>query len=161
MTLWSAGATHALRNIHAADQAKMDPGLVELAEDGARVTSAEYVDVLLYQRNSFAERMAAFHERYDLLLSPTMPLPAFEAGRLTPAHGRYGDIWTNWSPFTYPFNLSQQPAVTVPMGLTRENLPAGLQIIGAFGADTLVLRAAAAFEAANLFPRLSAPRGSA
>lgn len=160
MTLWAGGAALALKGIPASERAKMDPGLVAVAEMGEGISAAEYVDALLYQRNALAARMAAFHARHDLLLSPTLPLPAFEAGRLTPAHGRYGDDWTRWTPFTYPFNLTQQPAASIPCGLTAEGLPAGLQIIGAFGADRLVLRAARAYEAVSAIPRLSAPRKS-
>lgn len=158
MTLWSAGAALALSKISARDRARMDPGLVAIAEAGEHVSGADYVNALLNQRNALGVRMAEFHRRHDLLLSPTLPLPAFEAGRLTPAHGRYGEDWTTWTPFTYPFNLTQAPAISVPSGLTRAGLPAGLQIIGAFGADRLVLRAAAAFEAAMPFARLDAPR---
>ncbi|CAN1561712.1 GatA Asp-tRNAAsn/Glu-tRNAGln amidotransferase A subunit and related amidases [Rhabdaerophilaceae bacterium] len=155
MVLWRAGAALALRPVSAEDRARMDPGLVGIAQQGEKLSASDYIDALLYQRNALAMTMARFHQRYDLLLTPTMPLPAFEAGRLTPAHGGYGDIWTNWSPFTYPFNLTQQPAISIPSGLTRMGLPAGLQIIGAFGADCLVLKAAAAFEAASPFARLS------
>ncbi len=160
MTLWAGGAALALKGIPASERAKLDPGLVAVAEMGEGISAAEYVDALLYQRNALAARMAAFHARHDLLLSPTLPLPAFEAGRLTPAHGRYGEDWTRWTPFTYPFNLTQQPAASIPCGLTAEGLPAGLQIIGAFGADRLVLRAARAYEAVSAIPRLSAPRKS-
>lgn len=153
-TLWCAGAALALRGVSAEDRQRMDPGLVAAAEAGDAMSAADYVNALLYQRNALAMTMARFHERFDLLVCPTMPLPAFEAGRLTPGHGRYGTAWTNWSPFTYPFNLTQQPAISVPAGLTEAGMPVGLQIIGAFGADRLVFRAATAFEAASPFPQL-------
>ena len=61
------------------------------------------------------------------------------------------DRWIAWSPYTYPFNLTQQPAASVPCGLTRAGLPAGLQIVGPRYADALVLRAARAFESARPF----------
>jgi aspartyl-tRNA(Asn)/glutamyl-tRNA(Gln) amidotransferase subunit A len=157
MTLWAAGAALALRSAGPEQRALMDPGLVAVAEAGARIDSASYVDALLNQRNALAFHMAQFHERFDLLLTPTLPLPAFATGRNTPAHGLYGDDWTRWTPFTYPFNITQQPAATVPCGLTSAGLPAGLQIIGASGSDSLVLRAAAAFEAARPFARVDAP----
>lgn len=161
MTLWSSGAALILRGLSAGDKARMDPGLVAVAEAGSRLSAAAYVEALLYQRNALASAMAAFHARYDLLLTPTLPLPAFEAGRLTPGHGRYGDDWTRWTPFTYPFNLTQQPAASVPAGLTEAGLPAGLQIVAAYGADALVMRAAQAFEKEVGFPKIAAPRGMA
>jgi aspartyl-tRNA(Asn)/glutamyl-tRNA(Gln) amidotransferase subunit A len=161
MMLWSAGAALALQPISAADRKRMDPGLVAVAEAGEKVTAPAYVEALLNQRNALALTTARFHERYDLLLTPSLAVPAFEAGRLTPAHGRYGEDWTRWTPFTYPFNITQAPAASVPCGLTAAGLPVGLQIVGPFGADRLVLRASAAYEAENPFARIAEPRRGA
>jgi len=102
--------------------------------------------------------MVHFHEKYDLLLTPQMPTPAIEAGRVTPADGSYGDNWLNWSPYTYPFNLTQQPAASVPCGFSSDGLPIGLQIVGPARCDHLVLRAARAFESARPFQFIDAPR---
>jgi aspartyl-tRNA(Asn)/glutamyl-tRNA(Gln) amidotransferase subunit A len=82
-----------------------------------------------------------------------MPITALEVGRVVPADGAFGDDWLNWSPYTYPFNLTQQPAVSVPVGLSSKGLPIGLQIVGRRGDDALVLRAARALEQAGAFPR--------
>jgi aspartyl-tRNA(Asn)/glutamyl-tRNA(Gln) amidotransferase subunit A len=158
-TLWSAGAALALAPFDAAQRARMDPRLVAIAVAGEGVSGADYIDALLYQRNALSQTMAKFHATYDLLLTPTLPLPAFEAGRDTPADGSYGDDWTRWTPFTYPFNITQQPAASVPCGLTKAGLPAGLQIVGALGNDLTVLRAARAFERAQPFAMIDAPRG--
>jgi aspartyl-tRNA(Asn)/glutamyl-tRNA(Gln) amidotransferase subunit A len=158
MTLWSAGAALALKAFPLEARRRMDPGLVAVAEAGERQPASAYVEALLFARNVLAGRMAAFMERFDLLLTPTLPLPAFAVGHDTPPDGSCGDDWVNWTPYTYPFNITQQPAASVPAGLTSSGLPAGLQIVGAFGADALVLRAARAFEAARPFPRVHAPR---
>jgi aspartyl-tRNA(Asn)/glutamyl-tRNA(Gln) amidotransferase subunit A len=89
--------------------------------------------------------MNLFHQRYDLLLTPTMPIPPFEAGLNEPS--RPDDSgWIDWTPFTYPFNLTQQPAASIPCGLTAAGLPVGLQIVGPMHRDELVLRAARAYE---------------
>lgn len=157
MTLWAAGAALALRSAGPEARARMDPGLVTVAEMGERIDGAAYVDALLNQRNALAFQMAQFHERFDLLLTPALPLPAFAVGRNTPAHGGYGEDWTRWTPFTYPFNITQAPAASVPCGLTSGGLPAGLQIVGPFGRDMLVLQAAAAFEANAPFARVDVP----
>src|SRR3546814_13239124 len=74
-----------------------------------------------------------------------MPIPAFAAREEVPA-GSDLQRWPQWTPFSYPFNLTQQPAISLPCGLTSEGLPAGLQIVGPRFADALVLRAARAFE---------------
>ena len=104
----------------------------------------DYLDAV-QRRAQLGVRMNRFHEEYDLLLTPTLPLAAFEAGR------EVSDVlkekrWTDWTPFSYPFNLTQQPAASIPCGLTRKGLPVGLHIVGPRYADALVLRAARAFE---------------
>jgi aspartyl-tRNA(Asn)/glutamyl-tRNA(Gln) amidotransferase subunit A len=98
--------------------------------------------------------MSAFHERWELLLTPTLPLPAFAAGREVP-EGSADRRWPSWTPLTYPFNLTQQPAASVPCGFTPDGLPVGLQIVGARHADALVLRAARAYESAHPQPTLT------
>jgi aspartyl-tRNA(Asn)/glutamyl-tRNA(Gln) amidotransferase subunit A len=77
-----------------------------------------------------------------------MPIPAIEAGRDAPADGSFGSDWVNWSPYTYPFNLTGQPAASVPIGKTKAGLPVGLQIVGPARKDHLVMRAARALESA-------------
>ena len=158
MTLWSSGAALALAKVSPEDRRKMDAGLVAVAEMGEKIPASAYVEALLFQRNALALQMARFHERYALLLTPSLAVPAFAAGRLTPEHGRYGEDWTRWTPFSYPFNLTQAPAASMPCGLTKAGLPVGLQIAGPFGADCLVLRAAAAFEAECPPATISTPR---
>ena len=96
--------------------------------------------------------MLGFHGRYDLLLTPTMPLTAFKVGLTGPEDGSFGDDWINWSPYTCPFNLTQQPAASVPCGLARNGLPMGAQIVGPLRADAMVLRAARAVERALAMP---------
>ena len=68
--------------------------------------------------------MRQFMEKYDLLVTPTLPIPAFEAGKLSPVDDGTGK-WVNWTPFSYPFNLTQQPAASVPCGFTKAGLPVG------------------------------------
>jgi aspartyl-tRNA(Asn)/glutamyl-tRNA(Gln) amidotransferase subunit A len=90
--------------------------------------------------------MGAFHERYHLLLTPTVAVPALPVGQdLTDP--KTESYWIDWTPFSYPFNMTRQPAATVPCGLTKAGLPIGLQIVGPLYAESLVLRAARAYEA--------------
>jgi aspartyl-tRNA(Asn)/glutamyl-tRNA(Gln) amidotransferase subunit A len=149
-TFWFAGAANLLAAFTPEQKKLMDPGLVGVAVEGAKITIAEYF-AATKAREAIGMAVAKFHERYDLLLLPTLPLPAFEAGRLTPVDQK-GEGWVDWTPFTYPFNLTKQPAATVPCGLTKAGLPAGLQIVGKLYDDTTVLRAAAAYEAAHPWP---------
>ncbi|MCE3556391.1 amidase [Pseudonocardia sp. RS11V-5] len=143
--LWFAGAAKCLEPYSAEQRARMDPALVEIAELGATYSATDFLGAMAV-RNDMGSLMGAFHRDYDLLLTPTLPIPAFEGGRETPSgEGR----WTSWTPFTYPFNMTQQPAATVPCGFTGEGLPVGLQIIGPRHADGRVLAAAHAFEQAT------------
>jgi aspartyl-tRNA(Asn)/glutamyl-tRNA(Gln) amidotransferase subunit A len=88
--------------------------------------------------------------KYDLLLTPTLAVPAFEVGIQGPTNINGREVQnTEWLHFTYPMNMTGQPAATVPAGWTREGLPVGLQISGKHLGDALVLRASAAFEAAQ------------
>ena len=89
--------------------------------------------------------MRQFMQHWDLLITPTVAVPAFDA---RPAgHAALNpQTMLGWTPFTYPFNLTQQPAISVPCGLTSDGLPIGLQIVGPMFGDALVLRAARAFE---------------
>jgi aspartyl-tRNA(Asn)/glutamyl-tRNA(Gln) amidotransferase subunit A len=153
---WYAGAANLLRGFTAEQRANMDEGLQEIAAAGAQIALMDYLTAVR-RRAELGAAMRRFHETYDLLLTPTLPLAAFEAGkeRPDPAHQ---PRWFNWAPFSNPFNLSQQPAASVPCGLTAAGLPVGLQIVGPMHADALVLRAARAFEAARPWPLPEAPR---
>jgi aspartyl-tRNA(Asn)/glutamyl-tRNA(Gln) amidotransferase subunit A len=148
-THWYAGAAMALSAFGADKRAQMDAGLQEVAAAGARFGVLEYL-AAVKRREELGALMNRFHQHYDLLLTPTMPIAAFEAGREVPA-GSGMKRWTEWTPFTYPFNLTRQPAATLPCGLTKAGLPIGLQLVGPLYGDALVLRASRAFEEARPF----------
>ncbi|MEU6666298.1 amidase [Streptomyces sp. NPDC046727] len=157
--LWFSGAARLTQSFSPHRRRLLDPGLREICARGARMSALEYlaaVDV----RMQLGRRMGRFHERYDLLVTPTLPVTAFEAGLEVPrgsAHRR----WTGWTPFTYPFNLTQQPAASVPVGLDGEGLPVGMQLVAARHRDDLVLRAAhALYEAGVPLSGCVTPAGS-
>ena len=114
------------------------------AGQGAKVTAAELLEAQM-KRGALGTHMNLFHRDYELLVTPTLAVAAFDAAQETPVKGR----WTDWTPFTYPFNLTGQPAASIPCGFTGAGLPVGLQIVGPRFADALVLRAARAFETAR------------
>ncbi|MGW2559064.1 amidase [Streptomyces sp. NPDC001514] len=139
-TLWFSGAARLVQHLGKEQRELLDPGLREICAAGARASALDYlaaVDV----RMELGRRMGRFHTSYDLLVTPTLPITAFEAGAEVP-HGSGHRRWTGWTPFTYPFNLTQQPAATVPCGVDGDGLPVGVQLIAARHADALVLRAA-------------------
>jgi aspartyl-tRNA(Asn)/glutamyl-tRNA(Gln) amidotransferase subunit A len=139
-------ASHAARPPE--EQAEMDPGLVEIARRGAQLTAVE-VGLAMAARSAYWDRMCRAIEPFDVLVTPTVSVPAFELGIVGPdsVNGRPVAhlAWT----LAYPFNQTGQPAITVPCGFTSDGLPVGLQIVGKRYADATVLRAAAAFEAAR------------
>jgi len=155
--LWYAVSANIVDSVPEAERARMDPGFLRIADYGRRYGIADWFSAYT-RRAELANIMVRFHERYDLLLTPQMPVPALEAGYEAPADGSYGEQWVEWSPFTYPFNMTQQPAASVPCGFTAKGLPIGLQIVGPAREDALVLRAARAFESARPFVTLSAPK---
>ncbi|WP_155054751.1 amidase [Streptomyces blattellae] len=139
-TLWFSGAARVTQQFGPQQRKLLDPGLREICALGARCSALDYlaaVDV----RMELGRRMGQFHESYDLLLTPTLPITAFEAGAEVPK-GSGHRRWTGWTPFTYPFNMTQQPAATVPVGADGDGLPIGMQIVGARHRDDVVLRAA-------------------
>ena len=141
---WLSG-TAALRDTfdRAQWQEAVDPGLQAMAEGGSKFSAIDYI-AAVKARDGYAITVNALFEHVDLLLTPTMPITAFEAGRDTPATGAYAN-WPGWSPFSHPFNLTKHPAASIPCGFV-DGLPVGLQLVGPSFRDDVVLRAARAFE---------------
>jgi len=151
--MWWPVMTALVDSVAPEQRAEIDPGILALAERGQRFTIGDYL-AAYSARAELHNAMRRFHQRYDLLLTPTMPITALKVGLETPDHGDYGEDWSGWSPYTYPFNLTQQPATSVPSGLARNGLPMGVQIVGALGADQMVLRASRVLERALPMPRV-------
>jgi aspartyl-tRNA(Asn)/glutamyl-tRNA(Gln) amidotransferase subunit A len=147
MTHWFSGAAFLLRSIPKAKHELIDPGLREMAAQGEKVTVNDILDAQL-KRGALGAHMNLFHRDYDLLATPTLSIPAFDAGKEV-ADRMLQSRWTDWTPFSFPFNLTQQPAASIPCGLTAAGLPVGLHLVGPKYADALVLRAARAFETAR------------
>jgi aspartyl-tRNA(Asn)/glutamyl-tRNA(Gln) amidotransferase subunit A len=154
--LWKAVATFIRDGIPAGQRNECDPGFLRDAEAGSSVSTSRYIAASA-ERAHVALAMTRFHEQFDLLLTPQMPVSAIPAGRDVPPDSAMNH-WLDWSPFTYPFNITQQPAASVPCGFTREGLPIGLQIVGPSHADARVLAAARAFENARPFARIDTAR---
>jgi len=150
-TLWFAGAGKVIQAYDEGRWGELDPALLDVARQGQAFSAMDFL-AANQVRADLGLTMGAFHEKYDLLVTPTVPLGAFDVGHEVPP-GSGLTRWAEWTPFTYPFNLTQQPAVTVPCGLTPAGLPIGLQLVGARHADALVLRVAAAYAAAAPFGR--------
>ena len=153
--LWFVGAYTVWSGLTAAQQALADPDFAAQAALGASFTALD-VQRLQLRRGALGSQLRVFMQDYDLIVTPTLAVPAFDA-RPAGQSPMNPQTMLGWSPFSYPFNLSQQPACTMPCGLTRDGLPIGLQLVGPMFGDALVLRAARALESLRPIPRPKLP----
>lgn len=136
--LWATGVAGSLRG-REEDRGLIDPGLADMWDRGMAVSGVDYLAARQVSVD-LGVVMGRFHERHNLLITPTVPIPAFAAGHDVPV-GSGLRWWAQWTPFTYPFNMTQQPALSIPIGTTAQGLPIGMQIIGPRHSDDLVLAA--------------------
>jgi len=147
--LWAVALALAVAPMTTEQRAMMDQPLLDLAEPGFHLSALEYRQ-LEKARETFAHRVTGVHPQYDLVITPQLATTAFAVNHEVPP-GTHMQRWWQWSPFTYPFNLTQQPAATVPCGFASNGLPVAMQIVGAKFADHLVLKAARAYEREHPF----------
>ncbi len=126
--------------------ALMDPGLVAECRRGAAVTQEQYVDAVL-KRTILGAALRQFFDRYDLLLSPTMPMIAPYADPRDDGQPNPKTYGWDWVPYTYAFNLTRNPSASIPCGFA-DGLPIGLMVTGPLYDDLAVLQASAAYETA-------------
>ncbi len=135
-----------LKGLMAERPEELDPAVVTTLSGGLDRSMVDYFGQL-FARYEFREKMRQLFERYDLLLSPTLPCAAYDVGHDTPL-GHEGRNIVSWVYYTYPFNLTGQPAASIPAGFTAAGLPVGLQMVAGINREVDILRAAAAFEKA-------------
>ena len=145
---WKAGFAHLLRIVPKQRWAECDPGFLELAREGLDVPLSAYADAMAHRARLIAE-LSAFHLDHDILITPTMPTLAPRADVVY--HSARFDRWDHAVPFTLPFNLTGQPAASMPVAVSGSGLPIGLQVIAARFREDLVLRTCRAIESAMPF----------
>jgi aspartyl-tRNA(Asn)/glutamyl-tRNA(Gln) amidotransferase subunit A len=129
-----------------ADEDKCDPGRLGLVRYGRTVSGAALMRAE-EARLALRIRLASVMDRYDLLAMATVPVEPFSVGAIAPPQAEADELqWLSWTPATYPFNMTGQPAVSVPVGLTSAGLPVGLQLVGPLRGDGLVLAVAGRLE---------------
>jgi aspartyl-tRNA(Asn)/glutamyl-tRNA(Gln) amidotransferase subunit A len=144
-TLWAASEAAAYPDGIDDVRDLLDPGRIAVIEAGFTLGPGA-VAAAAIARHTHYRAVDALLESADLLVTPTLPVPAFPVGQDSPIRNGKQTSYLGWTGFTYPFNLSGHPAATVPCGFTTGGLPVGLQLVGRWHRDALVLRAAAAFE---------------
>ena len=149
--LWNAefyaGAGTRLKDALRNSPELLDPAVVEILQGALQGTVEEYYSKV-FARYELREKVRRFFESYDLLLTPTLPVPPFEAGVNVPPELPERSI-VSWVYYTYPFNLTGNPAASINCGFTGDGLPVGLQMVTGTNRETDLLRAAAAFETAR------------
>ena len=144
--LWFAGAATIWRGLSEAQRAQTDPDFAAEVKVGESIDLAQ-LHALNMERGLLGSHMRQFMTNWDVLVTPSVAVPAFDAKPAghTPMSAQ---AMLGWTPYSYPFNLTQQPAITVPCGLSSEGLPLGIQFVGRMFDDAMVLRVARAFESA-------------
>jgi aspartyl-tRNA(Asn)/glutamyl-tRNA(Gln) amidotransferase subunit A len=147
MSEFYAGVGTRLKTMFAGQTERLDPAVAEMLSGALDRTLEEYW-TQVFNRYRFREEMRQFMEKYDLLVSPVLPVPAFDVGLNVPPQMPDANV-ISWVRYTYPFNLTGQPGASLPVGLTEEGLPVGLQLISKTIRETDIFRVSAAFEAAK------------
>ena len=144
--VWGVALTRLVKSFPETRRHMLDPGLLEVAAAHEGMSAADYMEAEA-MRVMAAHAMARFHLKYDLVLCPTVPNPPplADAPTVDPVNA----LWTTWAPWTFAFNLTRQPAISVPMGFAANGLPRSVQVAAATYRDDLVLRAARTLELAQ------------
>lgn len=145
--IWYAGAARAIEKLAPQDLEMLDPGFLDIALKGLEIPASAYV-AALESRVRLSVAVDRILSQFDVLITPTVPIDAFATGTNVPA-GWPDSRWMSWTPFTYPFNLTGHPAVSVPCGVSERGLPIGVQIVGRKFEDGLLLGIGARLEAAR------------
>jgi aspartyl-tRNA(Asn)/glutamyl-tRNA(Gln) amidotransferase subunit A len=147
--VWGAALARLVAQFGENERGLLDQGLLEVAKSQGGLSAIAFMDAEA-MRAAAGHAMAMLHLRFDLVLCPTVPgpPPLADAPTVDPVEA----LWTKWAPWTFTFNLTRQPAISVPMGLSDAGLPLSVQIVAAQYRDDLVLRAARAIEHAAPFP---------
>jgi aspartyl-tRNA(Asn)/glutamyl-tRNA(Gln) amidotransferase subunit A len=140
---WDTVCTATVDGFTQEKRSLLDPTILKAAEAGRMVGVSAYQRAM-EQRLKITAASRAFFNRFDLLVCPVVPTAAWSVERDVP-DGFASDDWA-WCPYTFPWNMTGQPAASVPIGVTSQGLPVGVQIVGPWGGEENVLRAAAAIE---------------
>ena len=139
-----AGAGTRLRPFLEKQRELIDPAVADILDKALKQDLRAYYGKV-FERYALRDKLRPFFQKYDLLISPVLPVTSLDAGKNKPSHLTDRDL-VSWVYYTYPFNLTGQPAATVCAGISADGMPVGVQIVGRSHAEYDVVRAAAAFE---------------
>lgn len=142
--------TEAARRGRPIEQGEVEPLTWAMYQRGKAIAGTDYVRGLSTV-HAYGRQMAAFHQRFDVLIMSTLGTPAIPIGHLTET-GRgedYAERLFAFMPNTQAFNISGQPAITLPLAWSRSGLPIGVQFVAPIGAEAVLLQLAAQLEQAQ------------
>lgn len=143
-TIFRVGMERIRQTVPTEQQNHMDPGLLAMAEEGRRIATLDYAEAIS-ARERWAVAMNDLMQRFDVLVTPQLPITAFDAGLEYPP-GRGMTRWLDWNPFGYPFNFTNSPAATMPCGFSADGLPIAFQVVAPRYREDLIFRVCSAFE---------------
>ena len=126
--VWGATLARLVATTPEEKRALLDPGIIEVARTLGGMTAVEFLDAEL-MRAAAGHAMARLHQRFDLVLCPTVPAgpPLADAALADPVTA----LHTEWAPWTFTFNITRQPAISVPLGTRENGLPNAVQLAAA------------------------------
>jgi aspartyl-tRNA(Asn)/glutamyl-tRNA(Gln) amidotransferase subunit A len=148
-TLFRAGFGYTLRGLSKEQLSQVSSPLRAAVMQGKEISLFDYLSAQ-EERRRLARIYADFFSEFDVLITPMTSVPAFEADRWVPKDFEDLDDPRAWTPFGFPANLTQCPAITIPCGLSGEGLPIGVQIVGPRFAEATILALAEVLEAAGV-----------
>jgi aspartyl-tRNA(Asn)/glutamyl-tRNA(Gln) amidotransferase subunit A len=146
--LWGVALARLVGTVAEAERTLLDAGLLEVAAQEGGMLAIDFLEAEA-MRLQAAHAMADLHRRFDLVLSPTVPNGPPTAD--TPTTDPIRKLWTEWAPWTFLYNLTRQPAITVPMPPGSNGMPRSVQVAASLYRDDLALRGAWAIEQAGAF----------
>ncbi len=147
--VWGVALARVVATIAQDRHGMLDEGILDVARRNADMPATDYLAAEA-MRLEAAHAMARFHQRHDLVLTACTPTAAFAADQPTLKADQA--LWRDWAPWTFAFNLTRQPAISVPVGLDGEGMPRAVQVVAALYRDDLALRGARAIERAATLP---------
>ena len=147
--VWGVALARLVQTMPAEKRHLLDAGLEEVARLEGGMSAVDFLGAEA-MRLEAAHAAARFHQGYDLMLTACTPTAAFAADQptLKPVEA----LWRDWAPWTFAFNLTRQPAISVPIGIDENGMPRAVQLAAALYRDVLVFRAARALEIAAEIP---------
>ena len=145
-TLYTASFAYNYKSYFKEWRDKMDPDFLKLIDAGMTYSGLNIMKAM-DKRIKFYEKISELFSKYDILITPTVAIPAFELGMMFPSEINGEGVGpTSWMPFTFPFNMTGNPAATIPCGWSKDGLPIGMQIVGPKFDELTVLQVSRAFE---------------